>query len=104
MGRSGGSVSTGTATRLVYLIGLVKWVALGLIALAVIVSIGASARLAGSLDEPAIGALGAFGLLYGAVAGLLVYIFFSWLQQTLLMLIGIAKNTGVKDYDVLSRL
>ncbi len=79
-------MSTGSATRLVYVIGLVKWVALGLIALAVSVSIGASTRLAGSLDEPAIGTFGAFGLLIGAVVGLLVYIVFSWLQQTLMML------------------
>ena len=36
MARSGGAVSTGAATRLAYTIGLIKWVALGLIALGVL--------------------------------------------------------------------
>ena len=81
-----------------------KWIALGLIALAVIVSIGVQRSTSGIAGRASDRRLRPLGLLYGAVAGLLVYIFFSWLQQTLLMLIGIAKNTGVKDYDVLSRL
>ena len=38
---------------------------------------------------------------HGAVAGLTVFVFMGWLQQTLLMLIGIAKNTA--SDNVLSR-
>jgi hypothetical protein len=36
------------------------------------------------------------------VAALVVYVFLGWLQQTLLMLIGIAKNTA--SDNLLSRL
>ena len=32
--------------------------------------------------------------LFEAAAGLIVYVFMGWLQQTLLMLVGIAKNTA----------
>ena len=39
---------------------------------------------------------------YGAVAALSVYVFMGWLQQTLHMLVGIAKNTAKDDW--LSRL
>jgi predicted lysophospholipase L1 biosynthesis ABC-type transport system permease subunit len=90
--------------RLVWLIGVVKWIALALVTIAALISFGASAQLANSLDAPEVGALGLLGLLYGGVVGLLVYLFFSWLQQTLLMLVGIAKNTAVPDYEALSRL
>jgi len=41
-------------------------------------------------------------LVYGAAAALPVYVTMGWLQQTLLMLIGIAKNTAKDDF--LSRL
>jgi hypothetical protein len=41
-------------------------------------------------------------LLYGVVAGIGVYVVLGWLQQSLLMLIGIAKNTA-RD-DLLGRL
>lgn len=36
MAHCGGAFSTGAATRLVYTIGLIKWIALGLIALGVL--------------------------------------------------------------------
>lgn len=48
------------------------------------------------------GALSLIVWLYGAVAALVVYVFLGWLQQTLLMLVGIAKNTA--SDDLLSRL
>ena len=57
----------------------------------------------GTSGEPMMGALGVLGLLHGLVLGLVDYIFLGWLQQTLLMLVGI-KSTGVADVDVLSRL
>jgi hypothetical protein len=98
MARSGGAVSTGAATRLVYTIGLIKWIALGLIALGVLG--GTALGLAGDLQVG--GALSLILWIYGAVAGLSVYVFMGWLQQTLLMLVGIAKNTASDGF--LSRL
>jgi hypothetical protein len=98
MSRSGGAVSTGAATRLVYTIGLIKWVILGLIAVGVLG--GTALSIAGDIAIG--GAVSLIFWVYGAVAGLSVYVFMGWLQQTLLMLIGIAKNTA-KD-DLLSRL
>ena len=98
MARSGGAVSTGAATRLVYTIGLIKWIALGLIALGVLG--GTALGLAGDLQVG--GALSLILWIYGAVAGLSVYVFMGWLQQTLLMLVGIAKNTA--SDGLLSRL
>ena len=98
MARSGGSVNTGGATRLVYVIGLLKWFALGAIALGVF---GATAvGFAGGGDElgPAISLL---VWMYGIAAAVAVYVTMGWLQQTLLMLVGIAKNTA-RD-DILSR-
>ncbi len=98
MARSGGSVNTGGATRLVYVIGLLKWIAMGAIALGVL---GATALgFAGGGDQlgPAISLL---VLMYGVVAAVGVYVAMGWLRQTLLMLVGIAKNTA-KD-DILSR-
>jgi hypothetical protein len=93
MSRSGGAVSTGAATRLVYTIGLIKWVILGLIAVGVLG--GTALSMAG--DNPFAGAFSLIVWVYGAVAGLSVYVFMGWLQQTLLMLIGIAKNTAKDD-------
>ena len=98
MARSGGAVSTGAATRLAYTIGLIKWVALGLIALSVLG--GTALGLAGDLQVG--GALSLLLWIYGGVAGLMVYVFMGWLQQTLLMLVGIAKNTA--SDGLLSRL
>ena len=98
MGKSGGSVSTGGATRLVYVIGLLKWFALAVIALGVV---GASAlAFAGGGDQlgPAI-SLAVW--IYGIVGAIGVYVTMGWLQQTLLMLVGIAKNTA--QDDILSR-
>jgi hypothetical protein len=98
MAKSGGTVSTGAATRLVYTIGLIKWATLGLIALGVL---GATAMSVAG--DTALG--GAFSLIvcvYGAAAGLSIYVFMGWLQQTLLMLIGIVKNTATDGF--LSRL
>ena len=97
MARSGGSVNTGGATRLVYVIGLLKWFALGAIALGVL---GATALGFAGGDQlgPAISLL---VWLYGIVAAVAVYVTMGRLQQTLLMLVGIAKNTA-KD-DILSR-
>src|SRR5262245_32719362 len=97
MARSGGAVSTGAATRLAYTIGTIKWVGLTLIALGVLV--GTALSLAG--DRQLGSAISLVFWVYGAVAGLSVYVFMGWLQQTLLMLIGIAKNTA-RD-DILSR-
>jgi hypothetical protein len=90
MSRSGGGVSTGGATRLVYTIGLIKWVTLGLIA----VSVLGGTALSMDGDNPLGVAVSLIVWVYGAVAGLSVYVFMGWLQQTLLMLIGIAKNTA----------
>ena len=98
MSKSGGAVSTGAATRLVYTIGLIKWVTLALIALGVL---GGTA-LSFSGDNPFGGAVSLFVWIYGAAAGLSIYVFMGWLQQTLLMLIGIAKNTATDN--ILSRL
>jgi hypothetical protein len=98
MSRSGGAVSTGSATRLVYTIGLIKWITLGLIAVGVLG--GTALSIAG--DNPFAGAFSPIVWAYGAFAGLSVYVFMGWLQQTLLMLIGIARNTA-KD-DLFSRL
>lgn len=97
MAKSGGSVSTGAATRLVYTIGLIKWTALAIIALGVLG--GTAMALAGQNQFG--GVISLFAWVYGAVAALTAYVFMGWLQQTLLMLIGIAKNTA-KD-DLLSR-
>jgi len=90
-------VSTGAATRLVYTIGFIKWVALGLIALGVLG--GTALGVVG--DNSFGGAISLIVWAYGAVAGLTVFVFVGWLQQTLLMLIGIAKNTA--SDNVLSR-
>ena len=98
MSKSGGAVSTGAATRLVYTIGLVKWATLGLIALGV--SGGTALSFAG--DSPFGGAVTLIMWIYGGAAGLSIYVFMGWLQQTLLMLIGIAKNTSTDS--ILSRL
>ena len=38
---------------------------------------------------------------HGAVAALSIYVTMGWLQKTLLMLVGIAKNTA--NDDILSR-
>lgn len=84
--------------RLVYTIGLIRWIALGLIALGVLG--GTALGLAGDLQVG--GALSLILWVYGAVAGLVVYVFLGWLQQTLLMLVGIAENTA--SDGVLSRL
>lgn len=90
-------MSTGGATRLVYVIGLLRWVAIGVIALGVL----GSTAIGFAAGDQFAGAISLFVWIYGAVAALLVYVFMGWLQQTLLMLIGIAKNTA-RD-DVLSR-
>lgn len=98
MAKSGGSVNTGGATRLVCVIGLLKWVALVAIALGVV---GATALgFAGGGDQlgPVISLV---VWVYGIVGAIAVYVAMGWLQQTLLMLVGIAKNTA-KD-DILSR-
>lgn len=99
MAKAGGSVGTGGATRLVYVIGLLKWVALIVIALGVL---GATALSLAGGDSSFGPALSVLVLVYGVVAALVVYVAMGWLQQTLLMLIGIAKNTA-KD-DLFSRL
>ena len=91
-------MSTGAATRLVYTIGLIKWVTLGLIALGVLG--GTALSFAG--DNPFGGAVSLIVWVYGAAAGLSIFVFMGWLQQTLLMLIGIAKNTATDN--ILSRL
>lgn len=98
MAKSGGAVSTGAATRLVYTIGLLKWTIIGLIAMGVLASTALSI-----VGDDAFGeAISLIVWLYGAAVGLSVYVFVGWLQQTLLMLIGIAKNTGTED--ILNRL
>ncbi|RYU14816.1 hypothetical protein [Nocardioides iriomotensis] len=97
MTKSGGAVSTGAATRLVYVIGLLKWIALAVIAVGVL---GATAlSLAG--QNPFGDAISLIISVYGVVAAISVYVTMGWLQQTLLMLIGIAKNTAKED--ILSR-
>lgn len=96
--KSGGAVSTGAATRLVYVIGVLKWIAVGAIALG---ATGATA-LAFAGDFGWGSALSFVFWVYGFVAAVLIYVVMGWLQQTLLMLVGIAKNTA-KD-DLLSRL
>ncbi|MGZ6799428.1 MAG: hypothetical protein ACXVGR_06300 [Mycobacteriaceae bacterium] len=53
-------------------------------------------------DSPFGSAISLIVWVYGAVAGLSIYVFMGWLQQTLLMLIGIAKNTATDN--ILSRL
>lgn len=98
MSKSGGAVGTGTATRLVYTIGLIKWVMLCLIALGVLG--GTALSFAG--DSPFGEAVSLIVWVYGVAAGLSVYVVMGWLQQTLLMLIGIAKNTATDN--ILSRL
>ena len=99
MARSGGSVNTGAATRLVYTIGLIKWVVLALIAGAVLIATAFSA----SDQNPFAGALVLVVWVYGLVSALSVYVFLGWLQQTLLMLVGIAKNTAKKsEFDILT--
>lgn len=98
MSKSGGSVGTGAATRLVYTIGLIKWVTVGLITLGVLG--GTALSFAG--DNPFGGAVSLIVWVYGAAAALGVYVCMGWLQQTLLMLIGIAKNTATDS--ILSRL
>ena len=97
MTKSGGAVGTAAATRLVYTIGLIKWIALGIIALGVLGGTALGLRV-GELG----GALSVFVWAYGAAAALSVYVFMGWLQQTLHMLVGIAKNTAKDDW--LSRL
>lgn len=99
MAKAGGAVSTAAATRLVYTIGLIRWVALSLIALAVI---GGTALGLAVADSGLAGTFSLIFWIYGAVAALLVYVFLGWLQQTLLMLVGIAKNTARGDW--LSRI
>lgn len=100
MAKSGGSVNTGAATRLVYTIGLVKWTVLALIALG-----GLTATVFSASDQnPFAGAVIFVVWIYGLASALWVYVFLGWLQQTLLMLVGIAKNTAKEsDYDILSR-
>ena len=93
----GCAVSTAAATRLVYTIGVVKWVALALIALGVL-----GGTVLGLSSGDFGGAISAFVWAYGAAAALGVYVFMGWLQQTLHMLVGIAKNTAKDDW--LSRL
>jgi hypothetical protein len=99
MAKAGGSVSTGGATRLVYVIGMLKWIAMVVIALGVA---GAAALALAGGDSSFGPALSLLVLVYGVVAALAVYVTMGWLQQTLLMLIGIAKNTAKDDF--LSRL
>ena len=98
MSKSGGAVSTGAATRLVYTIGLIKWITLGLIALGVLG--GTALSFAG--DNPFGSAVSLIVWIYGTAAALSIYVIMGWLQQTLLMLIGIAKNTATDN--ILSRL
>ena len=97
MAKSGGAVSTAAATRLVYTIGVIKWVALALIALGVL-----GGTMLGLSSGDFGGAISVFVWAYGAAAALSVYVFMGWLQQTLHMLVGIAKNTAKDDW--LSRL
>jgi hypothetical protein len=101
MAKTGGSVNTGAATRLVYTIGLLKWAILACIAGSVLIATLFSA----SDQNPFAGALVLFVWLYGLASALAVYVFLSWLQQTLLMLVGIAKNTAQRsEYDFLRHL
>ena len=64
--QSWGACQTGAATRLVYTIGLIKWVTLGLIALGVL---GATA-LGFTVDSPVGGTVSLIVWIYGAAAGL----------------------------------
>ena len=73
MARSGGAVGTRAATRLVYTIGLIKWVMLGLIAPGATALCMAGESLFG-------GAISMIVWIYGALAGLSVYVFMGWLQ------------------------
>ncbi len=98
MAKAGGSVNTGGATRLVYVIGLLKWLALAVIALGVL---GAAALGFAGGDQFG-AAVSLLVLVYGIVAAVIVYVAMGWLQQSLLMLVGIAKNTAKDDF--LSRL
>lgn len=98
MARSAGSVSTGGATRLIYVIGLLKWFALGFIALGVIGATALGFTGGGNQLGPAISLV---VWVYGILAAVAVYVTMGWLQQTLLMLVGIARNTA-RD-DILSR-
>jgi hypothetical protein len=81
----------------VYPIGVLKWIALALIALGVI---GGTALGLSSGDFG--GAISLFLWAYGAAAALSIYVFMGWLQQTLHMLVSIAKNTAKDDW--MSRL
>lgn len=70
MAKLGCAVSTAAATRLVYTIGVVKWVALALIALGVL-----GGTVLGLSSGDFGGAISAFVWAYGAVAALGVYVF-----------------------------
>ena len=70
MAKSGGAVSTAAATRLVYTIGVLKWIALALIALGVI---GGTALGLSSGDLG--GAISMIVWASGAAAALSVYVF-----------------------------
>ncbi len=94
MVKSGGSVSTSGATRLVYVIGLLKWLALAVIAIGVLGATTLSLAGAGNELGPAISLL---VWVYGIISAVAVYVTMGWLQQTLLMLVGIAKNTARDD-------
>ncbi|SEC07688.1 hypothetical protein SAMN04489844_1631 [Nocardioides exalbidus] len=85
--------------RLVHTIGVIRWVAMGLIALGVL----SMTALTGAGMPQGAEYLSVLALTFvpAAVAALVVYVFFGWLQQTLLMLVGIAKNTA--SDDILSR-
>jgi hypothetical protein len=97
MPKSGGSVTRRPATRLVHTIGVIKWLALSLIAFGVL-----GGTLFGLSRGDFAGAISLIVWVYGAVAALVVYVFMGWLQQTLHMLVGIARNTAKDDW--LSRL
>lgn len=99
MAKAGGSVNTGAATRLVYVIGTLRWIAL------IVIAVGVAGAILMAFAGGGVEIGSAFSLLalvYGAVAAIAVYVTMGWLQQTLLMLIGIAKNTAKDDF--LSRL
>ena len=67
MAKSGGSVGTAAATRLVYTIGVIKWVALGLIALGVV-----GGTIFGLSAGEFAGAVSMVVWVYGALAALSV--------------------------------
>lgn len=98
MAKSGGSVSTGGATRLVNVTGLLKWFALAVIALGVVGATALGFAGGGQQLGPAISLIVS---IYGILGAVAVYVAIGWLQQTLLMLVGIAKNTA--NEDVLAR-